>query len=172
MRQRKRKPTDLQLVAHHEAAHAVVALALGRRVERVSIVPSRLSAGRCIISGLGVSAMSGRRAFPQAVERLGQNALIYLAGALAENELDPTADVEESGASDLWMAMVSAVPIVGRCRDRRRAYVRRMGREARTLVRSRWRAIRTLAIALERRRVLRRAEIIRILRNRRVNRRR
>jgi hypothetical protein len=41
------EPQNEEATAYHEAGHAVVALALGRPVERVSIRPDRLRLGRC-----------------------------------------------------------------------------------------------------------------------------
>jgi len=40
-------PSSLQATAFHEAGHAVIALALGRAVQRVSILPGRGWLGRC-----------------------------------------------------------------------------------------------------------------------------
>lgn len=39
-------PFDV-VTAHHEAGHAVVALALGRPVDRVSVLPDRVNLGTC-----------------------------------------------------------------------------------------------------------------------------
>jgi ATP-dependent Zn protease len=41
------EPLSIEATAYHEAGHAVVALALGRPVERVSILPDRAFLGQC-----------------------------------------------------------------------------------------------------------------------------
>ncbi len=40
-------PTALEATAYHEAGHAVVALALGRSIQRVTVLPAQTSLGRC-----------------------------------------------------------------------------------------------------------------------------
>jgi ATP-dependent Zn protease len=40
-------PADNEMTAYHEAGHAVVALALGRTVHKVSVLPNRERMGEC-----------------------------------------------------------------------------------------------------------------------------
>jgi ATP-dependent Zn protease len=41
------EPQHDKATAYHEAGHAVVALALGRPVQRVSVLPDRVHLGQC-----------------------------------------------------------------------------------------------------------------------------
>ena len=41
------EPADNEMTAYHEAGHAVVALALGRTVHKVSVLPNRERMGEC-----------------------------------------------------------------------------------------------------------------------------
>ena len=67
--------TGLTATAYHEAGHAVVALALGRTVQRVSIVPGQGWLGRC-------EFQKGR--VRPSEDWLEREILISLAGAAAE----------------------------------------------------------------------------------------
>lgn len=67
--------SSLSATAYHEAGHAVVALALGRAVQRVSILPGRGWLGRC-------EFQKGR--VQPSVDWLEREILISLAGAAAE----------------------------------------------------------------------------------------
>src|SRR5262245_52319963 len=64
--------TDLELLAHHEAGHAAVAVALGVRLAWVKIDP---------LNDKGITRTEGATAL--------QDALIRLAGGRAESVLDP-----------------------------------------------------------------------------------
>ncbi len=61
--------------AYHEAGHAVVALALGRPVQHVSILPDRTFLGRCEF---------GKGVFRPSEDWLEREILIALAGLAAE----------------------------------------------------------------------------------------
>ena len=67
--------SNLKATAYHEAGHAVVALALGRAVQRVSILPGRGWLGRC-------EFQKGR--VRPTEDWLEREILISLAGAAAE----------------------------------------------------------------------------------------
>ena len=69
-----RSPHDVA-TAYHEAGHAVVALALGRPVQRVSILPNHLRLGHCEL-GKGMSRPSQ--------DVLEREILILLGGPAAE----------------------------------------------------------------------------------------
>lgn len=67
--------SSITATAYHEAGHAVIALALGRRVQRVSILPGRGWLGRC-------EFQKGR--LRPSEDWLEREILISLAGAAAE----------------------------------------------------------------------------------------
>src|SRR2546422_12664 len=64
-----------EATAYHEAGHAVVALALGRPVQRVSILPDRVHLGKCEF---------GKGLFRPSEDWLEREMLIALAGIAAE----------------------------------------------------------------------------------------
>jgi len=66
------------LTAYHEAGHAVVAIMVGRSVQKVSIVPNRTRIGACEIK-------KGR--FQPSGDWLEDDVLIMFAGAVAESRL-------------------------------------------------------------------------------------
>ena len=68
------EPTD-DATAYHEAGHAVIALALGRPIRRVSILPDREHLGVCEF---------GKGAFRPTEDWLEREILIALAGIAAE----------------------------------------------------------------------------------------
>ncbi len=70
--------SKLEATAYHEAGHAVIALALGRAVQRVSILPGHAWLGRC-------EFQKGR--VRPSEDWLEREILISLAGAAAEARL-------------------------------------------------------------------------------------
>ena len=70
-------PSD-EATAYHEAGHAVVALALGRPVQRVSILPDRQHLGHCEF---------GKGVFRPSEDWLEREILIALGGLAAEARL-------------------------------------------------------------------------------------
>ncbi len=68
-------PTDSQITAYHEAGHAVVALALGRAIQRVSILPNETRLGACEIK---------KGAVKPSDDDLETAMLVFLGGLAAE----------------------------------------------------------------------------------------
>jgi ATP-dependent Zn protease len=69
------EPTYDEVTAYHEAGHAVLALLLGRPVERVSVLPDREHAGHCAF---------GKSVFRPSEDWLEREMLIALGGIAAE----------------------------------------------------------------------------------------
>jgi len=69
------EPKYDETTAYHEAGHAVVALALGRPVQRVSVLPDRVHLGLCEF---------GKGAFRPTEDWLEREMLIALGGIAAE----------------------------------------------------------------------------------------
>jgi ATP-dependent Zn protease len=69
------EPEPSAATAYHEAGHAVVALALGRPVHRVTILPDRERLGTCLF---------GKAVFRPSEDWLEREALIALGGLAAE----------------------------------------------------------------------------------------
>ena len=90
---------ELRLTAYHEAGHAVMAIIVGRPIERVTIAPGRLQTGG---SRLGLCKIQKGRIKPSKDE-VEDDVLILLAGMVAESHL--TGRYCQSGAEqDLRMA--------------------------------------------------------------------
>lgn len=69
------EPQQDEVTAYHEAGHAVAALALGRPVQRVSVLPDRQRLGLC---------QFGKGVFRPSEDWLEREILISLAGIAAE----------------------------------------------------------------------------------------
>lgn len=89
---------ELKATAYHEAGHAVMALLLGRPVEKVTIVPGQLQSG---VARLGACKIQkGRRKASR--DPMEDEVLILLAGMVAESRI--TGRYCQMGASqDLMM---------------------------------------------------------------------
>jgi hypothetical protein len=149
-----RSPTPLPLIARHEAAHLVVALALGAHVWGAAVGTWKLTARSPVLAD-GFIAASGWR---EPVDR----AAIAVAGSVADRW--PIA------AGDFLLFTGGRREAVGNKRDKRawrkvwRAAWRAAVAEARRLLRTHRAAHRALAAELLRRRVLERGDILRLIR--------
>jgi ATP-dependent Zn protease len=88
--------TKLTATAYHEAGHAVMALVLGRSIEKVTISPARLQTGG---SRLGACRVQKGR-FKASKDALEDDVLILLAGMVAESHFTGRY-CEEGAAQDL-----------------------------------------------------------------------
>jgi ATP-dependent Zn protease len=79
---KKAEAAELKPTAFHEAGHAVMAVLLGRTVEKLTISPAEFQGGR----RLGMCKMQKGRAKPSKDE-LEDEVLILLAGMVAESHL-------------------------------------------------------------------------------------
>lgn len=82
---------DRSLTAYHEAGHAVMALLMGRDIQKVSIIPSQNRLGACTIK-------KGRA--KQVQDKLEAEILILLAGMAAEGRKSGRYNVQ-GAAQDL-----------------------------------------------------------------------
>ncbi len=82
---------DRTLTAYHEAGHAVMALLMGRDIQKVSIIPSKNRLGACTIK-------KGRA--KQVQDKLEAEILILLAGMAAEGRKSGRYNVQ-GAAQDL-----------------------------------------------------------------------
>ena len=73
----------LMLTAYHEAGHAVMALALGRLVDRVTIVPGKTQFGHSTLGQCKVQKTRARAS----QDWLEDEMIILLAGMVAESQL-------------------------------------------------------------------------------------
>jgi ATP-dependent Zn protease len=71
-------PTPQQITAYHEAGHAVIALALDRDVQRVSILPNQLRLGQCDLK---------KHKARKSQDPIEAEMLIFLGGPAAEARL-------------------------------------------------------------------------------------
>ncbi|NNE00350.1 MAG: cell division protein FtsH [Pirellulaceae bacterium] len=84
----------LAATAFHEAGHAVMALSLGRSVEKLTIVPGQLQFGG---TRLGVCKMQKGRG-NRSKDRMEEDVLVLLAGMVAEARL--TGSYSHAGAGE------------------------------------------------------------------------
>jgi ATP-dependent Zn protease len=81
-------PTDLRLIAtaYHEAGHAVMALTLGRPIQKITIAPGQMQVGGV---RLGVCQIQKGR-FKPSKDSLEDEVLILFAGMVAESHFTGT----------------------------------------------------------------------------------
>lgn len=124
--------------AYHEAGHAVVALALGRPIHRVSILPKQMYLGRCEFAPGKLRA---------AADPIEQEILISLAGLAAEAKYTGAYD-RLAASRDLRVVRKLAL---GRASERAvERYERRMLAKAEYLLadEANWRAVESIAAEL------------------------
>lgn len=127
-------PLD-ELTAYHEAGHAVVALALGRPVQRVSILPDREHAGVCKF---------GKSVVRPTEDWLEREILITLAGIAAEARHTGHYAWEGAARDQLYIRRLA----VQRAGERRAARLeRRLLSKVENLLaqESHWRAVQKIA---------------------------
>lgn len=95
------------LTAYHEAGHAVMALLMGRSIQKVSIIPSQNRLGSC-------SIQKGRA--KQVQDKLEAEILILLAGMAAEGRKSGRYNVQGAG-QDLQMVEKLAMARSGNTRQ-------------------------------------------------------
>jgi ATP-dependent Zn protease len=88
--------TKLTATAYHEAGHAVMALVLGRSIEKVTVLPAQLQTGG---SRLGVCKIKKGR-LKSSKDALEDDVLILLSGMVAESHFTGRY-CEEGAAQDL-----------------------------------------------------------------------
>jgi hypothetical protein len=155
MRLSSTKPNaDLQATAYHEAGHAVVSLALGLAIDRISIAAGRGYTGSCT----GPSVLGYEAANPREQRSIARALILSCyAGMHAQRLVDADAP-EEQGFDDDADAfnLSSECAVLPRsCQtvgdEQHIAYLDRLRAEAGRLVRRHQQAIRVLAETLLRR---------------------
>jgi ATP-dependent Zn protease len=130
-----------EVTAYHEAGHAVVALALGRPVAHVSILPTREFLGRCEF---------GKAIFRPSEDWLEREILIAL-GGLAAEALHTGVYAWEGAARDHRYVHGLALQRAGNERRAERLERRLLARTEHLLARpAHWRAVERLAAELVR----------------------
>ncbi|MFK7821357.1 MAG: M50 family metallopeptidase [Planctomycetaceae bacterium] len=103
----------LRATAFHEAGHAVMALLLGRPIEKVTISPAQLKSGG---TRLGACKIQKGRTKPSKDE-VEDSALILLAGMVAESFV--TGQYNQAGAAQ-DLQMMKSILTANRARDEKR----------------------------------------------------
>ena len=125
--------------AYHEAGHAVVALALGRPVHRVTILADRAHAGTCAF---------GKAPFRPSEDWLEREALIALAGLAAEARFTGVYELD-AAAKDRRYVFSLALERTGDARKAERLERRLLAKTEHLLARDEyWRAVERLAAEL------------------------
>jgi ATP-dependent Zn protease len=133
-------PQHDESTAYHEAGHAVVALALGRPIHKVSVLPDRERLGEC---------QFGKSVFRPSEDWLEREILVALAGLAAEARFTGTYALPEA-ARDLQYVRGLAVQRAGERRAER--LERRLLAKVEHLLaqEDNWRAVELIAAELMR----------------------
>jgi ATP-dependent Zn protease len=130
-----------EIVAYHEAGHAVVALALGRPVQRVSILPDRERLGTCHF---------GKAVFRPSEDWLEREALIALGGLAAEARFTGVYALDGAARDRRYVAEL-ALQRTGDARKAERLERRLLSKTEYLLAREEnWRAVARIAAELVR----------------------
>ena len=133
-------PTDKILTSYHEAGHAVMALVMGRSVQKVSIIPSQNRLGACTLQ-------KGRA--KQVQDRLEAEMMILLAGMAAEGRKSGRYNVQ--GASqDLQGVEKLALSRSGNARQAQKLIHRMLDKTQHLLSdKATWKAVKVIASELQ-----------------------
>jgi ATP-dependent Zn protease len=148
---RKRSNKERRATAYHEAGHAVIAIALGLTVKKVSIVKGQDYNGLCRQLGLLGYHLRDRR---DAEDTLKKIIISIYAGMPAQRLVDPDPPefhgaCDEEDANELCLRHANLLRRGGRAPDEfRRAYLGRRRVEARRLVKQHRKAIEEFAEVL------------------------
>jgi ATP-dependent Zn protease len=128
-----------EATAYHEAGHAVIALALGRPIQRVTILADREHAGTCAF---------GKAVFRPSEDWLEREALIALAGLAAEARLTGVYEMDGAAKDRRYVAEL-ARQRAGDARKAERLERRLLSKAEYLLSREdNWRAVERLAAEL------------------------
>lgn len=154
-----RPSRELTATAHHEAGHAVVSLALGRAVRRVSIVPNPKddTLGHCRGYPSRRLARVSFLPFEEARRVVEVRALVLFAGGLAEAEFLGRAN--RVGAQGDREDLADLLLIATGSAAEAAAYGNWLCERARNMVLAHWHQIQAVAGALLERKVLSGAEV-------------
>jgi ATP-dependent Zn protease len=133
-------PTDKILTSYHEAGHAVMALVMGRSVQKVSIIPSQNRLGACTLQ-------KGRA--KQIQDKLEAEMMILLAGMAAEGRKSGRYNVQ--GASqDLQGVEKLALTRSGNARQAQKLIHRMLDKTQHLLSdKATWKAVKVIAAELQ-----------------------
>ena len=133
-------PTDQILTSYHEAGHAVMALVMGRSVQKVSIIPSQNRLGACTLQ-------KGRA--KQVQDKLEAEMMILLAGMAAEGRKSGRYNVQ--GASqDLQGVEKLALARSGNARQAQKLIHRMLDKTQHLLSdKATWKAVKVIASELQ-----------------------
>lgn len=132
--------TEQTLTSYHEAGHAVMALLMGRSVQKVSIIPSQNRLGACTLQ-------KGRA--KQVQDKLEAEMMILLAGMAAEGRKSGRYNVQ--GASqDLQGVEKLALSRSGNSRQAQK-FIHRMLDKTQHLLsdKATWKAVKVIASELQ-----------------------
>lgn len=155
---RRRTAIERMDTARHEAGHAVAAVVLGLALEKVSAAPHRGAWGGCWLSSDAADRTTARREAVQAV-----------AGYVAERLASGDASRSASRDDYLDVRRLAEHHGIGPRREpagtydaRYRRWLRRLEREAASILRSNWQWVEAVSSALLTRRVLTAADVLRL----------
>lgn len=147
----KRAERQLLTVAYHEAGHAVMAVALGINLSKVTIIPENDSAGHCKHEKITVGDYADNS--PRACKRIEISAMISLAGTLAQRIHNPRSVRHYRAMSDYKQACNAAMTLNGSARQET-AWLKWIEIKTEDVLRLRWRAVEALSQELMQRKAL------------------
>lgn len=151
----KRAERELRTVAYHEAGHAVMAIALGINLQKVTLIPENDSAGHCKLEKISVG--DGADDSPRACKRIESLAMISLAGAIAQRIQNRRSLRHYRSMPDYKSACDAAMALNGSGRQEA-AWLKWIEIRTEDILRFRWRAVEALSQELVLRRTLKGSE--------------
>ena len=136
------------LISIHEAAHCVVAVTLGQPVARVTVEPDSEALGHCAFRATYLNVHPNPTRAVQREQLARTDAMISLAGPIAEFLAAGEDDWDGCGRDDLQLAVQAIQKWVGRNQQATERWIAWAKGAAHDRVRAEWRAIERLASQL------------------------
>jgi hypothetical protein len=152
MKDKKRAPLSQQATAYHEAGHAVAGHALGRRIKRVTIIPSRIEkyAG-CCFTQRGPSLKGIDWDVTPKIRRDAHDLIMFsMAGICAQRLFNPRTLRSFHGSMDYRTVVDFATHLTRE--NELEPFLRWMEIRTENLIRDNWNAVEMLAAELVRHR--------------------
>lgn len=151
---RPRKASAIEAVAHHEAGHAVLAWRRSVRLKGITIIPGKDSLGQCRHAKVLLGRNPELENSPCAQIRKQTNAMIALAGPIAQKLFRPRSFRRHHANSDNGTVADLALNANGSSTKAAEAWIKWLGVCTRDILRGHWPLVTALAGELVRRKTL------------------
>jgi hypothetical protein len=156
---RSRKRIAIEAVAYHEAGHAVLAWRRFVRLKGITIIPGKDFQGQCRHAKVLLGRSPEIEDSPRAQIRKQTNAMIALAGPIAQKLYKPRSFRHYHASSDNGIVADLALNHNGSSIKAAEAWIRWLDVCVRDIVRGNWPLVTALATELVRRKTLRGDEV-------------